>query len=150
MRTHPGSTQRSLAESFALALTVKVAALMLANCAGVDTAVVASPGVEFSLAVGKTATLSGSDYRITFNRVTEDSRCPVEVQCVWAGDARIELTVSRSSAPGDTRAISLAAPNNEATVGDLRIRFVSLAPTARQSEPPASRAYVAHLLVLAP
>ena len=150
MRTHPGSTQRSLAESFALALITKAAILTLANCAGVDTAVVTSPGVEFNLAVGKTATLSGSDYRITFNRVTDDSRCPVDVQCVWAGDARIELTVSRNSAPGDTRAISLTSPNNEVTVGDLRIRFVSLAPTPRQSEPPASRAYIARLLALTP
>jgi hypothetical protein len=150
VRTHPGSTQRSLAESFALALITKAAILTLANCAGVDTAVVASPGVEFNLAVGKTATLSGSDYRITFNRVTDDSRCPVDVQCVWAGDARIELTVSRNSAPGDTRAISLTSPNNEVTVGDLRIRFVSLAPTPRQSEPPASRAYIARLLALTP
>ena len=150
MRTHPASTQRSLAESFALAVIVKAASLTLANCSGVDTAVVASPGVEFNLAVGKTATLSGSDYRIAFNRVTEDSRCPVDVQCVWAGDAKIELTVSRASAPGDTRVISLAPPNSEVTVGDLRIRFVSLAPTPRQSEPPASRAYVAQLLVTTP
>ena len=150
MRTHQGSTQRSLAETFALALLVKTATLALANCAGVDTAVVASPGVEFNLAVGKTATLSGSDYRITFNRVTDDSRCPVDVQCVWAGDARIELTVSRNTVPSDTRSVSLTSPNNEITVGDLRIRFVSLAPTPRQSEPPASRAYVARLLVLTP
>lgn len=150
MRTHPGYTQRSLAETFALAVIVKTATLTLANCAGVDTAVVAKPGVEFNLAVGKTATLSGSDYRITFNRVTDDSRCPLDVQCVWAGDARIELTVSRNSVPADTRSISLASPNDEVTIGDRRIRFVSLAPSPRQSEPPASRAYVAQLMVLTP
>ena len=119
-------------------------------CSSVDTAVVANPGVEFNLALGKTAALSGSDFRITFNRVTEDSRCPVDVQCVWAGDAKIELIVSRNSAPGDTRVISLTPPNSEVTVGDLKIRFVSLAPTPRQSEPPASRAYVAQLMVLTP
>ena len=150
MRTRLASTQRSLAESFALAVIAKAAILTLANCSGVDTAVVASPGVEFNLAIGKTATLSGSDYRITFNRVTEDSRCPIDVQCVWAGDARIELTISRASAPIDTRVVSLTPPNSEATVADLRIRFVSLAPAPRQSEPPGARAYVAHLLVMTP
>jgi len=82
--------------------------------------------------------------------VTEDSRCPVDVQCVWAGDAKIELAISRANVPGDTRVISLTPPNSEATVGDVKIRFVSLAPTPRQSEPPASRAYVARLMVLAP
>ncbi|MFL5482211.1 MAG: hypothetical protein ACJ8AK_08450 [Gemmatimonadaceae bacterium] len=122
----------------------------VASCATVDTAVVANPGAEFNLAVGKSATINGTDYRITFNRVTEDSRCPVDVQCVWAGDAKIELTLSRNGAPRDTRVISVTPPNNEATVGDVKVRFVSLAPTPRQSEPPASRPYVAQLLVLAP
>jgi hypothetical protein len=112
--------------------------------------VVANPGAGFSLAVGKSATISGTDYRITFNRVTEDSRCPVDVQCVWAGDAKIELTVARNGAPDETRIISLTPPNSEATVGNVKIRFVSLAPTPRQSEPPAARPYVARLMVLAP
>ena len=122
----------------------------VAGCASVDTAVVANAGAEFSLAVGKSATVSGTDYRVKFNRVTEDSRCPVDVQCVWAGDAKIELTVSRTTVPGDIRVISLTPPNSETTVGNLRLRFVGLAPTPRQSEPPASRAYVARLMVLAP
>jgi hypothetical protein len=123
---------------------------ILAACSSVDTAVVANPGVEFNLALGKTAALSGSDYRITFTRVTEDSRCPVDVQCVWAGDGKIELTVSRRGSAGETRVVSLTPPNSEVTVGGLKIRFVSLAPTPRQSEPSASRAYIAQLLVLTP
>ena len=140
---------RSLSDRRSHVLLAATLVVAVADCATGDTAVVANRGAEFSLAVGKSATISGTDYRLTFNRVTEDSRCPVDVQCVWAGDAKIELTVSRSSAPGDTRVISLTPPNSEATVGELRIRVVSLAPTPRQSEPPASRAYVAQLMVLA-
>jgi hypothetical protein len=124
--------------------------VVLASCATLDTAVVANPGAEFNLAIGRSATISGTDYRITFNRVTEDSRCPVDVQCVWAGDAKIELTISRPNVPGDTRIISLTPPNSEATAGNVKIRFVSLAPTPRQSEPPATRKYVARLVVLTP
>ena len=120
------------------------------GCATVDTAVVANPGAAFSLPLGKTATVSGTAFRITFNRVTEDSRCPVDVTCIWAGDAKIELAVSRTSAPADHRVISLTPPNNEATAGELKIRFVSLAPAPRQSEPGSSRAYVAQLVVLSP
>ena len=121
-----------------------------AGCATVDTAVVANPGAAFSLPLGKTATVSGTGFRITFNRVTEDSRCPVDVTCIWAGDAKIELIVSRTSAPADYRVISLTPPNNEATAGDLKIRFVSLAPAPRQSEPGPSRAYIAQLIVASP
>ena len=141
---------RRLPEGTARRFSATALLVTVASCATVDTAVVANPGAEFNLAVGKSATISGTGYRITFNRVTEDSRCPVDVQCVWAGDAKIELTISRASVPGDTRVISLTPPNSETTAGDVKIRFVSLAPAPRQSEPPASRAYVARLMVLAP
>ena len=129
------------------AVTVMSAA---SGCATVDTTVVANPGAQFSLALGKTATVSGTAFRITFNRVTEDSRCPVDVTCVWAGDAKIELIVSRTTAPADYRVLSLTPPNNESTAGELKIRFVSLAPAPRQSEAGPSRAYVAQLVVLSP
>ena len=127
------------------ALTITVFAL--SACATVETAVVAEPGVEFSLALGKTAAINASGARITFKQVGEDSRCPVDVQCVWAGDAKIALTISRSGAPDDAKVISLTPPNNETTSGDLRIRFIGLAPVPRQSDSGKPRAYVAQLVV---
>jgi hypothetical protein len=121
-----------------------------AGCATVDTAIVANPGVEFNLPLGQTAVLSGTGYRITFNRVTEDSRCPIDVVCVWAGDARIQLTIDRSRAPGDIRILGLTPPNSESDLNGVRIRLVSLAPAPRQSEPSAKRQYVARLVVVGP
>jgi hypothetical protein len=128
----------------AAAITV-TGAVIAASCATVETPVVADPGATFSLPVGKTATVSGTGARITFNRVTTDSRCPVDVVCVWAGEARIELAIDQGGA-ADVRALSTLSPN-EVVVGDLRIRFVGLTPAPQQSEPSASRAYVAQLVV---
>jgi hypothetical protein len=127
------------------ALTTAV--FTLGACATVETAVVAEPGVEFSLPLGKTAVINASGARITFKQVSEDSRCPVDVQCVWAGDAKIELTISRSGTPDDLKVISLTPPNNETTSGDLRIRFTGLAPVPRQADNGKPRAYVAQLVV---
>ncbi|MFL5500873.1 MAG: hypothetical protein ACJ79Q_06520 [Gemmatimonadaceae bacterium] len=125
-----------------------VAALFaVVSCATVDTAVTAEPGSEFALALGKTATISGTGTRMTFRQVSDDSRCPVDVQCVWAGDAKIELVVSRSGSQDDAKILSLAPPNNETSSGDLRIRFVGLAPAPRSTEDRAQRKYVAHLVV---
>ncbi|HST07757.1 MAG TPA: hypothetical protein VLJ83_06265 [Gemmatimonadaceae bacterium] len=129
---------------------VVVAALLAVEigCASVDTPVVAAnPGVAFALPVGKTATVNGNSARITFNRVTDDSRCPVDVVCIWAGDAKVELAITRNGSPADTQVISITSPNNEVVSGDLRIRLVGLAPAPRQSEPSARRAYVAQLVV---
>jgi hypothetical protein len=117
------------------------------GCATVETAIVAQPDVAFSLPLGKSASVNGTGARITFRRVTEDSRCAVDVTCVWAGNAKIELAVSRNGSGDDVRVLSLTPPNSETSSGDLRIRFVGLAPVPRQSDGSASRAYVAQLVV---
>ncbi|HJQ11022.1 MAG TPA: hypothetical protein VJ840_08325 [Gemmatimonadaceae bacterium] len=150
MRTLQVSTQRSLPERFAWHLLAAVPMVVLSRCATVDTAVVAKPGVEFSLPVGQSATLSGTGYRITFDRVTEDSRCPVDAVCVWAGDAKIQLTISRSTAPAEIRIAGLTPPNSEVVSDNLKIRFVALSPAPRTTEPATSRAYIAQLIVVSP
>ena len=129
-----------------IAAIAATSVVITVGCATVDTAVVAQPGATFSLPVGRTAAVSGNGARITFNRVTNDSRCPIDVVCVWAGDAPIELTIA-SEGSTQTRTLSTIAPNNEVVVGNLRIRFVGLTPAPKQSEPPSTRAYVAQLVV---
>jgi len=113
------------------------------RCAPVPTAVIVEPGVSFTLAPGQTAAVKGTDTRITFNQVREDSRCPVDVTCVWAGDAKIEIVISRGRAADETRIVSIY---NEAQVGTLRIRFVSLAPVPRQADGNAPRNYLAEFV----
>jgi hypothetical protein len=87
------------------------------------------------------------DAQITLRAVRDDSRCPVDVTCVWAGDAKIEIVVSRKGAADETAILSVAPSGNEARVGDLRIRFISLAPAPRQAEAPSARKYRAELVV---
>ncbi len=128
--------------------SIAVAAILVAivGCAPVETAIVAEPGVEFSLSLGQTAVLNGGGPRITFRQVSEDSRCPTDVTCVWAGDAKIEITISRNGSD-DTKVVSLTPPNNETSSGDVRIRFVGLAPVPRQADAGKPKAYVAQLVV---
>lgn len=49
-------------------------------------------GELFSLTPGKIAVVDG--VQITFVRVGQDSRCPPDVQCIWAGDAEVKLSVA--------------------------------------------------------
>ena len=151
MQMHPGSTPRARLLSRRSQIVSKIAALAIVaaapGCATMEKAIVAEPGVAFSLPLGQTATLRGSSARITFAQVREDSRCPVDVTCVWAGDAKIELTVSTNGSGNDVRVLSLTPPNNETSSGDLRIRLVGLTPAPRQSDGNTPRAYVAQLVV---
>jgi hypothetical protein len=118
-------------------------------CATVEPLIPVEPGVAFLLPVGKVAAFGGiPNTMISFKQVHEDSRCAVDVTCVWAGDAKIEVTIARyGHSPNETRILSLTAPNNETTWGDVRIRFVNLTPVPRQSDGNAPRAYVAQLIV---
>jgi hypothetical protein len=117
------------------------------GCATMEPTIPAEPGVAFELPFGKTAALNGNATRITFKQVKEDSRCPTDVTCVWAGDARIELTISRNGSSDDTKTLSLSPANSEARSGDLQIRFVGLRPVPRQADGNGPRAYVAQLVV---
>ena len=44
-------------------------------------------GEEFSLGIGETASLKGEQLRVQFLEISEDSRCPRNVQCIWEGRA---------------------------------------------------------------
>jgi len=52
------------------------------------------PGEEFVLAPGERALLPDREVWVRFLRVEEDSRCPLQAQCVWAGDAEVVLEVA--------------------------------------------------------
>ncbi len=114
------------------------------GCAPLQTAVIVEPGVSFTLAPGQSAEVKRADTRITFREVREDSRCPVDVTCVWAGDAKIQIVIEpNGSAP---RTLSITPPNNETRAGNLRIRFVGLSPVPRQADGNAPRNYLAEFV----
>lgn len=63
-------------------------------------------GTPFVLRVGQSRTLQNGEWTLTFVRVVSDSRCRPPAQCLWAGDAELELRAKRNS-ERDTFAFSL-------------------------------------------
>ena len=124
-----------------------VCALVLSSygCSSIQPAVIVEPGVSFALAPGQTATIRGTDTRITFKLVREDSRCPVDVTCVWLGDAKIDIVVEPNGA--GTQILSLRS-HTEARAGNLRIRFVGLSPVPRQGDGNTPRNYLAEFVAV--
>ena len=60
---------------------------------GWSTASTAPLGHEFSLDINHVATIEGTNLVIKFKAVVEDSRCPVNAVCTWAGNGQTELEV---------------------------------------------------------
>jgi hypothetical protein len=54
---------------------------------------------EFTLQIGQSVAITGEDLSIKFDAITEDSRCPSGVVCVWAGRVTIQLIVTTEATP---------------------------------------------------
>lgn len=86
----------------------------------------ARDGVE--VRQGKERKVEGSDLKITFLAVTEDSRCPDGVKCIWAGNAKVRLSVRNSK---DECVEFELNTNLEPTVydfGKYHLRLANLSP----------------------
>jgi hypothetical protein len=78
----------------------------LAACVLMLTACAAAPpsrppvkaGEEFTLALGESVGVESKGVLLSFDEVSEDSRCPMNARCVWEGNARIEVRVKGAAA----------------------------------------------------
>ena len=80
-----------------VAISVCILLLTLSCVASNETKIYL--GEEFSLKSGQIAVISGENLKIEFIEVTEDSRCPKGVTCVWEGrvSCLVEITYRESS-----------------------------------------------------
>lgn len=111
--------------------------LSLAACAtpasGADEARIAD-GATFTLQAGQQVRLA-DDSQLRYQRLVTDSRCPPDVQCVWAGDAIVAF--EWSPANGAAQAFELHTgkdPRSHALGG----RTLTLTSLARGAAPAAS------------
>lgn len=112
----------------------------------------ASPSVTL---VGDTAFLElplgrsadNGELQVTFDTVTEDSRCPRDVQCVWEGNAGIRLTVAIGNETEVAVLNSALNPRQAAFLG-YTIGFRDLTPYPVSTEPRDLSEYVATIAVV--
>jgi hypothetical protein len=104
---------------------------------------------SFILRVDQTATVSGTPLSVRFDQVPEDSRCPSDVVCVWAGNARVHLVLSveRDEEVGLDLNTGLEPRSASALGYRITLEKVQPIPTSGSSIPPAD--YLAHLRVTA-
>jgi hypothetical protein len=93
-------------------------------------------GEEVTLSIGATAAWA-TDLQIRFVAVTEDSRCPTDTTCVWAGQLKISVGVTRG---GQTSTLEVIESEQQ-TIGEYRLSFVRAEPPARANRKLASQEY---------
>jgi len=58
-------------------------------------AVAATPSKPFTLRIGQQKFLTDGKLTVRFVSVVEDSRCPVDTSCIWEGNAKIKVVISK-------------------------------------------------------
>lgn len=91
-------------------------------------------GDTVELQVGESAVLGNNGPRITFKAVEADSRCPVNVTCVWAGDAQVRLDATGPTARAQRLELHTGAEPMEVNFAGFTIRLIDLAPDRREPD----------------
>ena len=102
------------------------------------------PGEEFTLALGEAVGIEQKGILLRFEKVVEDSRCPMNARCIWEGNARIEIKVSGPAAARYELNTSTRF-NTSAKITDFTLELRRLEPDRLAGAP--TRGYAATLFV---
>lgn len=88
---------------------------------------------QITIKQGETLFLKNEKMNISFNDITEDSRCPTDVNCVWAGVAVADITVMGvATRPMNISVATSSFPNKgyskNAVFNGYDISLVSVSP----------------------
>lgn len=83
-------------------------------------------GQEFAMHPGEQVTL-GDHSTLRYVRVTNDSRCPPGVKCIWAGDAEVAFEWTATDSAEQAFSLHTGKDPKQQTVGERRLTLSSLA-----------------------
>jgi hypothetical protein len=133
-------------------LLLTLGLLAVAACDSATSPTRAVPlGEPFELPVGQAASIEDELLVVSFQAVTADSRCPIGVLCIRAGEAVVSLEARRL--PSTTAPLVLKTDPQSETTGRFQsyeIELVELKPHPRLGETIDPGQYVATLLVRRP
>ena len=128
--------------SFTVLLLVLSAGGFVSSQAGPE----AVAGKPFELKAGATASLPNGA-RLTFEEVNEDSRCPADAQCIWAGDAVVTVTLKTPKASAEKHQLHMQPSGSRISYDDYTIALTALAPYPRAGREIRPADYVATFVV---
>ena len=122
-----------------------IASLLVLVGFGSFSAVSAKQGQEVSVKINTEAKANGG-LRVRFVELVEDSRCPVVTNCVWAGNATIQVRVTRN---GRSKVLTLNsnADPREVSFAGYSFKLTGLTPEPRSNIRINRNGYVATIEV---
>ncbi|MGV3524306.1 MAG: hypothetical protein ACO1RX_08780 [Candidatus Sericytochromatia bacterium] len=106
--------------------------------ASATTSVPVLLGTPFELMLQQSGLYAQDSVEIQFAQIVSDSRCPIDVVCVWAGQAEVAIRVQiADSAPQDVRLwLGKSESDTQVVVGGYRLTLQALTPFPDTQNPP--------------
>jgi hypothetical protein len=118
---------------------------IIAIVLGLTSGIYAAPQTKNLLVkVDHERIVPGTRIKVKFIELIEDARCPTDVNCVWAGNAKVKLRLSKGS---DEEVVELNTSLKPQTVdfGGYRFKLAGLTPRPRSNVRISRLGYVAAL-----
>jgi hypothetical protein len=81
-------------------------------------------GVKVTLAPGASVSSKSGEVKVRFVAVTEDSRCPRDVTCVWAGEVKVQLEIQVAKVASQAEMLE----GGSTVAGAYRVTLVKVEP----------------------
>ena len=89
-------------------------------------------GTEFTLAPSAKAEVKGAGMQMQFVGINEDSRCPRGTTCVWAGQVKVNLSITTGQQPASSHEI---LEGEAAAVAGYQVKVVRVVPYPENTTP---------------
>ena len=103
-------------------------------------------GTDVRLVVGQSTQVNDL-LVLTFSGVPQDSRCPADAMCVWAGNAEVQLSASLGRGVAIPFTLNTTLPPRDTVFGPYRIALVDLSPVPLSGGPIGLDEYLVTLRV---
>jgi hypothetical protein len=109
------------------------------NCNSIDY------GERISLSYGECRYDPLKNTYICFDTVVSDSRCPDDVWCIWAGEARVRFRFTKRG--GDSIMAEVKLGSQDVIIAGYKFSFIELRPYPSLKDWPELSEYVATIIV---
>jgi hypothetical protein len=105
-------------------------------------------GTPFRLRFDQKARVEEAGLTIRFADVTEDSRCPATVQCIWAGQAKMVFEVIQEQGGAELRTVTLSGNRAQPVrIGSYVLTVSALQPDTQVGTRIEKARYIATLTI---
>jgi hypothetical protein len=132
-------------------LTLGVAAVTAVAALAAQSAREVRVETPFDLKAGESVRVAGEKLAVRLEGVTADSRCPEDVECVWAGDATALVRLEKPPEKAETFALhTMPRFGSDAKYHGLVVRLEAVNPRPRTDRTIAPGDYRVTLVVRRP